>query len=247
MADKILTHFIAGYPTLEESLDIAKGLIEGGACALEVQFPYSDPTADGPVIESACRLSLEKGFRIDDGFRLVKTLKALTGIPVYIMSYGGIVFNRGVERFVREAKESGADGLIIPDLTPGNDEGLYEAGKKYGIMIIPVIVPTVGESRINEILKTEPEWIYIALRSGITGSRTEIGPEQTAFTEKVRSKGVKVMAGFGIQERDQVVAIREHCDAAIVGSQIIRTIDAALAGGIPPGQAVKKKVESLKG
>lgn len=245
--DKILTHFIAGYPSLEESLNVGRGLLDGGAFALEMQIPYSDPSADGPVIENACRLALERGFKADQAFDMIKTLKSEYNAPIFLMSYSGIVFARGVADFVKQAKSCGVDGLIIPDLTIGNDEELYILGKKHNIAVVPVITPSVTEKRIEEILNESPQWIYVALRRGITGSKTDIGAEQIAFLEKLRGRDVKIMAGFGIQERDQVVALRDHCDAVIVGSQVIRTIDNAIANKKPSHEAIKRLVEGLSG
>ena len=101
---KLVTHFIAGYPSLDASFETAKGLIDGGAFALEMQIPFSDPSADGPVIELACRQSLEAGFRVDDGFKLIEKIKQYADIPIYIMSYSAIVFNLGVQRFCRACR-----------------------------------------------------------------------------------------------------------------------------------------------
>lgn len=245
--DNILTHFIAGYPSLEESLKVGRGLLDGGAFALEMQIPYSDPSADGPVIENACRLALKGGFKADEAFKMIRTLKSEYKAPIFLMSYSGVVFARGVEGFVKQAKATGVDGLIIPDLTVGNDEELYALGKKHDIAVIPVIIPTVSQERVDEILAVKPQWIYVALRRGITGSKTDIGEEQIAFLEKLRGNGSKIMAGFGIQERDQVVALREHCDAVIVGSQVIRTIDSAVSGKNSAKEAVKELVKELSG
>ncbi len=230
---KLVTHFIAGYPTLESSFETAKGLIAGGAYALEMQIPFSDPSADGPVIESACRKSLEAGFRVAEGFELVERIKAFADIPVYIMSYSAIVFNKGVSAFVERAKKTGASGLIIPDLTPGSDEGLYETGRNAGIGVVPVIVPGVSDSRLSEIMAEKPEWVYLALRSGITGSYTTLDEENLGFLARLRKYGVKIMAGFGIRTPEQVETLRPYCEAAIAGSFIVnRVTEAAAASAV---------------
>ena len=227
---KLVTHFIAGYPDLEGSFQTAKGLIDGGAYALEMQIPFSDPSADGPVIELACRKSLEGGFRVEQGFQLLERIKAYKGIPVYIMSYSAIVFNMGVGEFVDRAKASGAEGLIIPDLTPGNDEGLYEAGRTAGIDVVPVIVPGVSDVRLEQIMSEEPEWVYLALRSGITGSYTELDEVNLGFLDRLRRYDAMVMAGFGIRTPEQVQTLKPHCDAAIAGSFIVNRLSEASTG-----------------
>ncbi|MDC7126667.1 MAG: tryptophan synthase subunit alpha [Spirochaetales bacterium] len=220
----IITHFIAGYPDLKASLATAKGLIDGGAAALEMQIPFSDPSADGPVIENASRKSLEAGFKVADGFNLVKLIHDYADVPVYIMSYSAIVYNMGVDKFVQTAVEAGVKGLIIPDLTPGNDEGLYASGKAHGIDVVPVIIPAVSDERMSEIMAEKPEWAYLALRSGITGSYTKLDDENIGFLERLKKYDAKIMAGFGIRTPEQVEVLAPHCDAAVVGSYIVDSV-----------------------
>ena len=245
MADTLMTHFIAGYPTVDESLKVGKALIAGGASYLEMQIPYSDPTADGPVIAAACDKALEGGFRVVQAFDLCRQLTGGEGaVPVFLMSYGGIVFNAGVEAFVERAKDAGASGLIIPDLAPGSDEGLAAACRRAGIFCVPVLIPGVTDSRVKEILADSPEWVYLALRRGITGTMTELGEENLATLDMLKDRGVKIMAGFGIQQRSQVEAVAPHCHAVIVGSQVVRTVI-----GCPSGDygAVSEFVRTLIG
>ena len=185
---KIVTHFIAGFPTYEASLEVARGLIAGGAFALEMQIPFSDPSADGPVIESACNTALEGGFTVSDAFRLLSEIRAESDIPIFIMSYASLVVTPGVAEFSRRAKAAGASGLIIPDLAPGADEGLYAAAADAGCPAVPVVVPWITDKRLEEILAEPLEWIYVALRSGITGTYTELGAEQESFLMKLRGR-----------------------------------------------------------
>jgi tryptophan synthase alpha chain len=239
---KLVTHFIAGYPDLEASFETAKGLIDGGAYALEMQIPFSDPSADGPVIELACRKSLEAGFRVDEGFKLVERIRNYADIPVYIMSYSAIVFNMGVSSFTERAAAAGAEGLIIPDLTPGADEGLYAAGKLGGIDVVPVIVPGVTDERLSEIMDVKPSWVYLALRSGITGSYTELDEENLGFLDRLKDYDVKIMAGFGIRSPEQVCILGQHCNAAIAGSFIVSRVTEAWKDN-PAGRSVNKAAE----
>lgn len=261
---KIVTHFIAGYPTYQASLDVARGLIAGGAFALEMQIPFSDPNADGPVIEGACREALDAGFKVADTWSLLREIRAESDIPVFIMSYASLVFTPGVENFVHQAAEAGASGFIIPDLVPGADEGLYAAAAAAGCPSVPVVVPWISDERLGEVLSEPVNWIYVALRSGITGTYTELGTEQEAFLEKLQKRQapgseisgsresgepapgeLKVMAGFGIQDAAQVAAVTAMADAAIVGSALVRAI--ADAGAEEAGDAVRKLVEKLRG
>ncbi|MCK5735011.1 MAG: tryptophan synthase subunit alpha, partial [Spirochaetaceae bacterium] len=152
MNPKIVTHFIAGYPNYEASLEVARGLIAGGAYALEMQIPFSDPNADGPVIEGACRVALDEDFKVSDAWRLLEAIRAESDIPVFVMSYASLVFTPGVDTFVRRAKDAGASGLIIPDLVPGADEGLFTAAADAGCPAVPVVVPWITDERLDEIL-----------------------------------------------------------------------------------------------
>ena len=246
MKNKIMTHFVSGYPTIEQSLEIGKILIEGGASYLEMQIPYSDPTADGPVIAAACDKALAGGFRVDRAFNMCRELTGLeNAVPLYLMSYGGIVFNMGIETFVTRAREAGAAGVIIPDLAPGADEGLALACQKNELNCVPVIIPGISDKRIEEIISQEPEWVYLALRRGITGTLTEMGEENLSTLNKLKRRKVKIMAGFGIQNREQVNAVAPCCDAVIVGSQAVRVINDCTAGDWSPlGDFVRELVGS---
>ncbi len=251
MNPKIVTHFIAGYPDFNTSLEVARGLIAGGAYALEMQIPFSDPNADGPVIEGACRQALDAGFTTADAWRLLEAVRAESDIPVFVMSYASLVFAPGVENFVRRGKDAGASGYIVPDLVPGSDEGLFAAAAEAGCPAVPVVVPWISDARLDEILSEPIEWIYVALRSGITGTYTELGAEQERFLGKFREmcNPPRVMAGFGIQDASQVKAVVEMADAAIVVSSLVRAIDKAWteSGGDNEtiGETVRKLVETL--
>ncbi|MBI9101398.1 MAG: tryptophan synthase subunit alpha [Spirochaetales bacterium] len=241
----LITHFVAGYPDMKSSLEIGRGLIEGGAAALEIQFPFSDPSADGPIIEFACRQALEAGFKVQEGFNLIQSLIEESDTPVYIMSYGSILFRLGIENFILKAKSLGVKGLIIPDLIPGSDEGLYRIGREAGIEIVPVIVPTVTEERVSRIMEEKPAWIYTALRAGITGKYTTIDQSNLDFLNNLKSFKVKVMAGFGIRSKEQIELLSPHCDASIVGTFILESMNTAIEKKIPLKEAAHAVVKAL--
>ncbi len=241
----LMTHMVAGYPGRGSDIEVARGLADGGASFLEVQFPFSDPSADGVAIQTACMKALESGFRISDGFGLVSNIKSFTDAPVFIMSYGSVVYARGIRRFVKEARACGATGLIIPDLVPGTDEGLFQTGREEGVSIVPVIPPTVSDDRLKEILAQDPTYLYASLRVGITGNRTNIDDAVVTFLEVLRTTGRWVFAGFGIQTRAQVKRLAGHADTLIVGSEIVKTISRAFETGGSLYGAVSNRVRSL--
>lgn len=223
----LMTHLVAGYPREGADEEVARALVRGGASFLELQFPYSDPTADGPAIQEACQVALDAGFRVRYGFDLVRRIAEATQVPIFIMSYAGLVFARGVETFVQEASAAGARALIVPDLPLDSDEGLLSAARDAGIAIVPVTVATASLERLEALRPYNPEYLYVALRAGTTGSETRLSRESVRFLDAAREVAGHVMGGFGISRREQVEALLPHCHSAVVGSAIVRAIKAA--------------------
>lgn len=242
MKTKLMCHLIAGYPTVEDSHRIAQTLIKEGCTYLEIQFPFSDPSADGSVIQEACTAALNAGFTVQKGFDLVARLTAEFDTPVFIMSYGTIACRHGLKDFIDRAKQAKAAGLIIPDLLPPDDEGLYALAKTMNMAVIPVFPVSVTAERLEVIKQLKTEYLYIALRRGITGSKTEISKQQIRFLEKLKQTGSTILAGFGIRERSQVEMISPHVDSAIIGSALVQEIKSA---GNRYVQALQKKMKAL--
>jgi len=226
-----MAHILPGFPDFETSLGIAQALQEAGVAFLEVQFPYSDPAADGPDIQGAAAIALESGFTVRKGWEFVGELSRGAGAPpVFAMAYAGMVYARGVERFVQDAADAGAYGLIVPDLMPWSDEGLFRFAREKGVHAVPVITVQTPENRMAQIHELGVRYIYVSLRVGITGRFTEIAPDQIEFVQRLTNRGYRVLAGFGITSAPQVRTIAPHIDAAIVGSALVRTIRDAPAG-----------------
>ena len=248
MSNRIMAHLVAGYPDAEGSLAAAQGLAEGGAAYLEVQFPFSDPTADGPLIQEACDAALRAGFRVAAGFELVRRIRASTRLPVFLMSYANPVVVRGVRAFLEEARAAGAAGLIVPDLPVDADEGLFARGRELGLQVVPVASPNIREQRLRLLAAGGAGYLYAALRRGITGEPTAIGEENLAFLRRLAALGPRVLAGFGVQTREQVLALAPYAHAVVVGSAFVAAVRGAAAGG-PPAvrQAARAAVRELAG
>ncbi|MCF6334983.1 MAG: tryptophan synthase subunit alpha [Spirochaetales bacterium] len=225
MKNRLMCHLIANYPDFNKSFEIAEALARGGADSIEVQFPFSDPSADGPYILKACDIALKNGFTVDKGFDLVRRIVNITKLDVFIMSYANIPYTRGLESFVKESASIGIRGLIIPDLTLNNDEGLIELGEKYTIPIIPVITLTTPQERIDAILSIQPEYVYAVLRKGITGESTEITNENITFLKNLSQEGVKVLGGFGINSREQVNSLAPYLFTSVAGTVFVKEIE----------------------
>lgn len=222
-------HVIAGYPDLASSVAAAKGICEGGADYLEVQFPFSDPMADGPTIESACYTALEAGFKVEEGFKIVKQLSEETETAILIMTYANIVYKYGVEAFMKRAKESGCQGIIIPDFPVESDEGLAKACRKNDISLILIAAPGADAARIKTLSETGSGFLYTVARRGITGRKTDISDEVVKWLTYVKDNSqLPIAAGFGIRSKEQIDQITGHADIAIVGSYFVNQISEAV-------------------
>ncbi|MGQ9616404.1 MAG: tryptophan synthase subunit alpha [Spirochaetota bacterium] len=239
----IMAHLVAYFPDRNGSIETALALMDGGASYLEVQFPFSDPTADGPAIQYACEMALKKGFTVEKGFELIREIRKISNIPIFVMGYANTVFYRSTSLFPYEAAESGAYGLIIPDLPFDSDEGLYSEGEKAGLEVVPVIAPSISESRLGLILECRSRFIYAALRVGITGTLTDIEISTIQFLKRINARGKLTLGGFGIYERKQVEKLAPHLHACVVGSAFIREI--INRGNSSIYDAVKKKMGEL--
>lgn len=237
----LMTHMVAFYPDRAASLRVARGLMDGGCAYLEVQFPFSDPTADGPDIQAACDRALQSGFSVGDGFRLVSEISAAAKVPLFIMSYANLLFTRGMERFLADSREAGASGVIVPDLPEGYDEGLFGLPGRLGLAAVPVVSPSMKEKRLAQVTRLGAQYIYATLRTGTTGPRTEIDPGIVQFLSRIH--GARVLGGFGISSPEQVRAVAPLVHAVVVGSALVREV----GRGGDPYLAVKRKVEELRG
>ncbi|MCE3039117.1 tryptophan synthase subunit alpha [Helicobacter anatolicus] len=220
----LMGHIVGGFPTKETSLQAAQGIIEAGAKYLEVQFPFSDPSADGIVIEEACNIALKNGFKIQDGFDIIQELSQKA--EILIMTYANIVFRYGVENFVKKAKESGAKGLIIPDLPIYQDEGLRKFAKKFHLYVVELIAPNTTQERIKILSqKSQGEFIYAVARAGITGSKTIISQDLFDYLDRIaKNCDKKIALGFGIQSYKQIQAIKDKIDIVVAGSYFVKQI-----------------------
>lgn len=245
MAESLMTHMVAYYPDRGRSLEVARAFVDGGASYLEIQFPFSDPSVDGPAIQSACKQALEAGFRVDDGFALVREISRFAGRPIFVMSYASLVFARGIERFLQDVRKAGASGVIIPDLPLGYDEGLFDFAEASGIEVAAVVSPTVREERLATICARKARYIYASLRTGITGRITTIDEKSFTFLKRIRVYGKRILAGFGVATHEQVKLIAPHVHAVVVGTALIRCIEEANSSALYP--RLKAKVEELIG
>ncbi len=227
----VMAHLVAGYPSTDIARAAARGLAEGGVSYFEIQFPFSDPSADGKAIQTACASVLSRGYRLDEGFSFVKELRAsYPSIPVFIMTYANLAYKTGIAEFVRRAADAGASGLIIPDLPFDADEGLNDACAKAGLVSVPVAAPSMTAERLAQLAALGRPFVYAALRSGITGQSTTIDADTISFIRSVTGAGCetpaasKVLGGFGIRSGEQSRALGPSVHAVVAGSVFVDLI-----------------------
>lgn len=246
MKIKLMSHLVAGYPTDELALTAARALVSGGADILEIQLPFSDPSADGPAIQGACTEVLSRGYRTADGLKFIETLhQEFPEVQIYLMSYGSLVYTPGVKNFCKKASESGVKGMIIPDLPFDFDEGLTKACKENGMINIPVAAPSMSRERLEKLSKAGFPYIYAALRTGITGTDTKIDEATLNFLNKVSEGGSKVYGGFGISNGIQSQALADSVEAVVAGSVFVRLITENKDDKEKLFEAVKDKAKEI--
>lgn len=214
-----------GDPDLDTTAEIVRSAVRAGADLIELGIPFSDPTAEGPVIQGANIRALAGGVTTDKVFELVKNLRKDVEIPLVFMTYANVVFSYGAERFMKRCQETGIDGIILPDLPFEEKEEFSEVARKYGVDMISLIAPT-SENRISMIAKEAEGFIYIVSSLGVTGVRNEINTDISRIVEIIRQNtDVPCAVGFGISEPRQAQKMAGISDGAIVGSAIIKIME----------------------
>lgn len=214
-----------GDPDLETTAAAVKAMVENGADLIELGIPFSDPTAEGPVIQGANIRALSGGITTDKIFEFVKELRRDVTIPMVFMTYANVVFSYGAERFISTCKDIGIDGLILPDLPYEEKEEFLPICHKYGVNLVSLIAPT-SENRIAMIAKEAEGFLYIVSSLGVTGTRSEIKTDLASIVKVVRQNtSIPCAIGFGISTPEQAKKMTDISDGAIVGSAIIKLIE----------------------
>lgn len=237
-----------GDPDLETTERVVHAAVENGADLIELGIPFSDPTAEGPVIMEADEVALKAGTTTDKVFELTKKLRETITVPMVYMTYANVVFSYGCEKFAQKAADAGIDGLILPDVPYEEKEEFTEVFDRYGLDLISMIAPT-SEDRIAMIAKEAKGFIYIVSSLGVTGTRSEITTDISAMTDLVKKNSeVPCAVGFGISTPEQAARMAELSDGAIVGSAIIKIIAkyGKEAAG-PVGEYVKEMADAVHG
>ena len=214
-----------GDPDLETTAKVVRAAAANGADLIELGIPFSDPTAEGPVIQGANLRALSGGVTTDKVFDLVRELRKDVTIPMVFMTYANVVFSYDAEKFISTCNEIGIDGLILPDLPFEEKDEFQPLCDKYGVDLISLIAPTSHE-RISMIAKQAQGFIYVVSSLGVTGTRSEITTDLGAIVEVIRKNtDVPCAIGFGISNPEQAKKMASLSDGAIVGSAIIKILE----------------------
>lgn len=226
--DKLLSiYFTAGYPSIDSTIDIAERLERAGADFLEIGFPYSDPVADGPIIQHSSEQALKNGMTLSVLFEQLKTLRERVSIPVFLMGYFNPVLQYGVENFCRDCHEAGIQGAIIPDLPMYEYEELYqEIFRKYQISNVFLVTPQTSEERIHKIDGLSDSFIYLLSSNATTGKQLAVDNQAEHYFQRLKDMQLRnpLVIGFGISDHQTFQKATHYAKGAIIGSAFVKIL-----------------------
>ncbi|MDC0605703.1 tryptophan synthase subunit alpha [Nitrosopumilus sp.] len=224
----LISYIMLGFPNEKATMSTIRGLVKGGTDIIELGFPFSDPLADGPVIQNASTVSLEKGTNISKFFNIVKKIRKETDIPLVLMTYTNILHRMGYQKFIRNAKKVGIDGFILPDMSIGESKDYLQAAKNNADTIF-LISPNTTKSRIEKIAKASTGFLYLVAVFGTTGMKTGIKNYTLKAIKNVKKQTngkIPIGIGFGVSTPEDVKKyIKAGADAVIVGSAYLKLIE----------------------
>jgi len=226
--NKILSiYFTAGYPNLNDTTEILKTLDECGVDLIEIGMPFSDPIADGPVIQDSSNVAIDNGMNLNILFKQLEEIRDITDIPIVLMGYVNPVYQFGYEKFIKNILECDLDGLILPDL-PLDDyiNEFKPVFDKENLSFIPLITPNTSEERIRQIDNNSNGFIYMVSSSSTTGKKSTFDNKQIDYFKKIRSLSLKnpTVIGFGISDKESFMQACKYSNGAIIGSKFIQSL-----------------------
>jgi tryptophan synthase alpha chain len=240
----LVTFVTAGDPDYETSLAILKALPAAGADIVELGMPFSDPMADGPAIQAAGLRALKAGQTMQATLRMARAFRAAdSDTPLVLMGYYNPIYIYGNERFLADAKAAGVDGLIIVDLPPEADDELCIPALKAGLNFIRLATPTTDEKRLPAVLKNTSGFVYYVSVMGITGTKTPDSLAVAGAVDRIKKHtDLPVVVGFGVSKPEQAAAIGRNADGVVVGSALVRAVEASLGA---ENRSTEKTVDAV--
>ena len=242
-----MPYWMIGYPDLATSIAIVNTLIEAGADIIEIGIPFSDPLADGVVIQAAGQIALDNGTTLADCFGAIRVIRASNPqTPLLLMGYFNPMLAYGLDRFVANTADSGADGFIVPDLPPEESHELLRFAEPHQMALIEFLAPTSSPDRIKLVTSTAKGLLYLVSVTGVTGARDAVAADLSAFVNRVRQETTLPLGvGFGISRPEQVQQVAKIADGIFVGSALIKA--AATGTNMERIAAVRSLATSLRG
>lgn len=233
----LMTHVVGGYPDPATSRVLLQQMIASGVTLIEVQLPFSDPSADGPLIVEANRVALDAGTTTEAVLTIMEELRRETQIPLLVMSYINPLLAYGIDRLIERMLKAKLDGFIIPDLPlDEGDPDLLKRCNDAGLAFVPLIAPSTSPERMAELAQSSlSPIVYTVLRLGVTGRKTELDPTTLDYLRQVKKKTGKIVAaGFGLRSREQLDALGNEIDCGVVGSAVLQKVKEATAQKVNP-------------
>ena len=238
----LVGYFPAGFPSVEDSAQALIAMAKNGCDVLEVGVPYSDPVMDGLVIQQATETALENGFRLKDTFEVIRRVRAEVETPVLVMSYWNPVLRYGVDKFAADLKDSGAQGMITPDLIPDEGASWLSAAQENELDHVFLVAPSSSDARVSANSKASQGFVYSVSTMGITGERTTLDKLAREVVGRVKTLGTTpTCVGVGISTAEQVREVNSYADGAIVGTAFVKAYQ---SGGL---HALTEKTRELAG
>jgi tryptophan synthase alpha chain len=228
-----MSHIVLGYPSFEECFRIIEAMVKGGVDLMELQIPFSEPIADGPVILRANQSALQNGVTVQACLDFAQKVANTFGIPFLIMTYYNILFKYGVERFIAELFERNLRGTIVPDLPPEEGKEYLSAMKDQGLSPIFILSPTTSDARMAYIASLAQGFIYCVARKGVTGADTDFSKALTEYLARCRrATSLPLALGFGVKEKADIDFLKGKVNIAVIGTQMIRLVESEGIGAV---------------
>jgi len=222
----LMTHLVLGYPSFAVNREVIRQMVENGVEVIELQIPFSEPMADGPMILKANQEAIASGVKVRECLDFAAEMTAAHKIPFLFMTYYNILFKYGVEDFIMKSKEIGIQGFIVPDLPPEEGAEYQDLCGRYGLAPIQIFAPTSTEERMRTLAGHGAGFIYCVARRGVTGSKTEFDQPFNDYLARCRkATDLPLAVGFGISSKDDVAALTGRADIAVIGTATIRLVE----------------------
>ena len=231
----LMTHLVLGYPSFEVNREVIRQMVDNGVELIEMQIPFSEPVADGPMIVKANQDSLANGTKVRECLEFAAEITATHKIPFLFMTYYNILYKFGVERFFQKAVEIGITGFIVPDLPPEEGAEFLALADKYQIAPILIYAPTSTDQRMRELASHARGFIYCVARRGVTGSHTDFTSDFESYLARCRkATDLPLAVGFGISTKKDVQHLTGKADIAVIGTATIRLVEEQGAAAVGP-------------